>query len=122
MSSGVNNLFGKNLKFYRNLRKLSLIKLSSYTGLTHNFINDIEQGKKWVSPRSLELIAGALDIDPYQLFLPEDKNGFIEEDMVPLYLEELELSFQKMIGEMKVRYTHKKDKAEETEKDEKNSQ
>jgi transcriptional regulator with XRE-family HTH domain len=64
-------LFGSNLKRLRVMRKLSQFNLSMDTGLTHNFINDVERGKKWVSSASVEKFATALNVKPYVFFVPE---------------------------------------------------
>jgi transcriptional regulator with XRE-family HTH domain len=62
-------IFGKNLKKYREAANLSQITLGAHAGLTHNFINDIEHGKKGVSFETIAKLSEALEIEPYILFL-----------------------------------------------------
>ena len=68
----VRALLAKNLKRARLNMGLSQLALATELGMAHNFINDIEHGKKWVSPDTIEKICRGLRIDPHQLFLPED--------------------------------------------------
>ena len=46
--------------------------LASKAGIATNFVNDIENEKKWISPATLAKICTALDIEPYKLFLEID--------------------------------------------------
>ncbi|MDR2941408.1 MAG: helix-turn-helix domain-containing protein [Treponema sp.] len=45
----IRNLVCRNIKRLRELNKLSQLDLSAKTGLSHNFINDIENCKKNIS-------------------------------------------------------------------------
>lgn len=46
------------------------MQLAEETELTFNFINDIENGKKWVSPNTLAKLSAAVNVQPYHFFLP----------------------------------------------------
>lgn len=63
-------LFGQNVKFFRKEKNISQMQLAEKADLTFNFINDIENGKKWVSPNTLSKLSAALDVQPYHFFLP----------------------------------------------------
>jgi transcriptional regulator with XRE-family HTH domain len=67
---GVRSLVAQNLKRLRQLKKVSQMTLSGLSGLTHNFINDIENCTKWVSAKTIARLASALEVEPYQFFLP----------------------------------------------------
>ncbi len=59
----------------RNLRKrigLSQLDLSAKTGLSHTFINNIENGKKWVSSETLAILCEALHARPADFFAEGD--------------------------------------------------
>jgi len=49
---------------------LSQEKLAEMTNLSWQTINSIECHRTWVSDKTLESLADALDIDSYQLLLP----------------------------------------------------
>ena len=62
-------LLGKNVKYLRNKRQLSQMQLAEQADVTFNFINDIENGKKWVSPTTLSKLSAVLHIPLYQFFV-----------------------------------------------------
>jgi transcriptional regulator with XRE-family HTH domain len=74
-------------------------------GLTHNFINDIENGKKWVSAETIAKLAAALRAEPYQFFLSESKWNNQGAEIFSLYLDDFSDTFQKMVGEYRQRYS-----------------
>jgi transcriptional regulator with XRE-family HTH domain len=91
----IRRLFARNLRRLRELQNISQLELSMRTGLTHNFINDIENCKKWVSPESLAKFADALRVQPFQFFLSEFLTGEYEEDRLSIYRKDLEDTFKK---------------------------
>jgi len=62
-------VFIQNLRFLRNDRGLSQLKLSELAGITPNYLNAVENGKNFPSPEVLQRIIDVLEILPYQLFL-----------------------------------------------------
>ncbi|MDR2510113.1 MAG: helix-turn-helix domain-containing protein [Spirochaetaceae bacterium] len=80
----VKMLFGDNLRRLRSDAKISQLKLGIKINLTHNFINDIERGKKGASFETIAKLSEALGVEPYQFFVPkrekrdEDYLGFPE--------------------------------------------
>ena len=65
----IKRLFGQNLKYLRNKKNLSQLQLAEKADVTFNFINDIENGKKWISPATLSKLCIALEVPPYQFFV-----------------------------------------------------
>jgi len=96
-------LFAKNMKRLRNIAKLSQINLASKANLTHNFINDIENGKKWVSPETISKLAIALGAEPYQFFLSDAYIRDQGAELFALYLNDFEESLEKIIKEHRSR-------------------
>jgi transcriptional regulator with XRE-family HTH domain len=97
-------LFSKNLKRLRGLANLSQVNLAADAGLTHNFINDIENGKKWVSPETIGKLATALKAEPYQFFIPDTKWNNQGAELFALYLNDFTDSFEKMTKEYRSRF------------------
>lgn len=62
-----------NLKRAREKEGVSQMKLAHLADLSLGFIGDIETGKRFPSPFSLEKIVGALNIEPYELFIDPNK-------------------------------------------------
>lgn len=88
MKSEIKELLGYNLRRIRKLKNLSQIQLAEQVDMAFTFISDIENGKKWVSPETLEKLSKALDIEVYQFFLPKDYN-FSENKTIQSYSQEI---------------------------------
>jgi transcriptional regulator with XRE-family HTH domain len=93
-------LISNNTKRLRSLQNISQLNLASKTGLTHNFINDIENCKKGVSPTTLAKLSVALSAEPYQFFLPEGTPN----NEVMVYVKDINDSFQKVVHELTQQY------------------
>ena len=65
-------IFGKNIKRYRQSRNLSQANLAEKLDISDNFLCNIENGNRWISPQTLVKFASALNIEPYELFKPEE--------------------------------------------------
>lgn len=72
MENDVRTLLGQNLKRLRKRKNLSQLQFADKVDMTFTFISDVENGKKWVSPESLSKFSKVLEIEVYQLFLPEN--------------------------------------------------
>ncbi|WP_010254396.1 helix-turn-helix domain-containing protein [Treponema primitia] len=95
---------GKNLKRFRAKQKLSQLQLAVKAGLTHNFINDLENGKKWLSPQTLVKLSKALKLEPYQFLMPE---GTIPDQAATALAERLDDmadAYVTMVKDLKGRY------------------
>ncbi|MDR2536451.1 MAG: helix-turn-helix domain-containing protein [Treponema sp.] len=109
-------LFSNNLRRLRSLQNISQLSLANQAGLTHNFINDIENCKKWVSPQTIAKLAAVLNVAPYQFFLPESKAGeSATESFFSIYLDDFSDSLEKMVGELKRRYLQDEEPPTRTE-------
>jgi transcriptional regulator with XRE-family HTH domain len=64
-------ILSANLKKYRKYRKFSQEELAEKLDISIPFLSDIENSRKWVSPATLVKLAGALGIEPHDLFRPE---------------------------------------------------
>ena len=93
--SKIKNLFGFNLKRLRKQKKISQIELSEKVDLAFTFISDIENGKKWVSPETIEKLSKFLDVEVYQFFLPEDY-VFQEDKSIKNFANEINESIRKI--------------------------
>ena len=100
----IQTLFSKNLKRLRAAASVSQLTLASQAGLTHNFINDIENGKKWVSAKTIGKLATALRAEPYQFFLSESFWNDQGAEIFSTYLNDFTESFEKMVKDYRQRY------------------
>jgi transcriptional regulator with XRE-family HTH domain len=104
LGSDINILFGKNLKRIRTQKNISQLTLANMAELAHTFINDIENGRKWISSETLARLSNALEIEPYQFFTPASASLGIDAKFMTTYLDDMEDSFNKMVQELRVRY------------------
>ena len=93
-------LLSKNLKRLRSVQNISQLGLAVNAGLTHNFINDIENCKKGMSAKTLAKLCTALQVEPYQFFLPDE----MQTDKMQVYLNDFNDSLQKVVSELTNRY------------------
>jgi transcriptional regulator with XRE-family HTH domain len=96
----IRNLVSRNIKRLRVLHKLSQLDLSAKTGLSHNFINDIENCKKSISTESLAKLSNALNVEPYQFFLQEN----MYDNKMKSYVKDLIYSIFKVISDITKQY------------------
>ncbi|MDR2159269.1 MAG: helix-turn-helix domain-containing protein [Treponema sp.] len=97
----VRYLVGMNVRRLRQLQKLSQLDLAINADLTHNFINDLESGKKGISCRSLAKLSTALQVEPFQFFLPKNISG----GDIGMYVRDFNDKLQKIVGELTRQYT-----------------
>ena len=102
--SSIKSLFGRNLKRLRSMANISQISLAAEAELAHNFINDIESGKKWVSAVTIEKLSRALKAEPYQFFIADSKWNSQGAEMFSLYLDDFSDSMEKMVNDYRHRY------------------
>jgi len=112
----IRRLLSKNLKRLRGIAKLSQVNLAVEADLTHNFINDIESGKKWISAETLEKLSVALKAEPYQFFISESKWNDRGAEIFSIYLDDFHDSFEKMVHEYRHRFVVEGSKNKELER------
>lgn len=69
------HIFATNVKRYRLERNLSQEKLAELSGLHRTYISSIERELRNISIDNVENIASALDVEPYLLFVDNEKVG-----------------------------------------------
>jgi len=66
------DIFSVNIKRHRQSRNLSQADLAEKLDISVNFLCNIENGNRWISPKTLVKFASALNIEPYELFKPAE--------------------------------------------------
>ena len=69
----IRGILARNLKEKRKKMGYSQEKFAEISGLSVQTVNDIEGGRKWVSDKTISKLAAALQIECYQLLIPEYK-------------------------------------------------
>jgi transcriptional regulator with XRE-family HTH domain len=65
-------IFSANIKRYRQSRNLSQADLAEKLDISVNFLCNIENGNRWISPQTLVKFASVLNVEPYELFKPSE--------------------------------------------------
>jgi len=92
-------ILSRNIRHFRNRIGLSQLNLALELGISTTFLSDIETGKKWVSAKTLTLIAKALKIEVYELFKPEkDIHDEVSATIIK-YLDDVDEALIKSIQE-----------------------
>jgi transcriptional regulator with XRE-family HTH domain len=68
-------IYVSNLKTIRIETGLSQSELSEQISITEKYYNTIENGKKWGSFATLVKLANALNVEPYELLIPNTSLG-----------------------------------------------
>ena len=69
MMTHFQDVFIRNLRFYRTKKAISQLKFSDLIDVSPNYLNAVENGKNFPSPEVIQRIADTLKIPPFQLFL-----------------------------------------------------
>ena len=93
-------LISNNVKRLRSIQNISQLNLALSTGLTHNFINDIENCKKGISAKTLAKLSVALNVEPHQFYIPGDMTN----NDVLIYVKDFNDSLQKVVHELTQQY------------------
>ena len=64
---------GKHIRAYRKAKKLSQEQLAEKIGLAEKYLSTLETCDKWGSFDTLLSLANALDVEPYELLLPQNQ-------------------------------------------------
>jgi transcriptional regulator with XRE-family HTH domain len=59
--------FARNMRYYRRLRKITLVELQELTGLTYGYLGEVERLKVNISLDNMDRIAKALEVPPRRL-------------------------------------------------------
>ncbi|MCI6816641.1 MAG: helix-turn-helix domain-containing protein [Treponema porcinum] len=100
----------RNIKFYRK-GKFTQETLAEKIGVSVQNINNVEGMRRFPRTENLVKIAAALEVEVYQLFIPQDKTPVIIEEtpeneklrtqMTNEIVEELRLGVNKMLDKIK---------------------
>ena len=69
--SDIRKLLSQNIKYFREVRRLSQADLAYEANISIPFLSDIERGNKWPHPDTLASIATTLQVEPVDLFMAE---------------------------------------------------
>jgi transcriptional regulator with XRE-family HTH domain len=82
-------IFRANIRRYRDYRKWTQAEFAEKLGISINFLSDIENGKKWISPASMVKFASVLNVEPFELFKPADAPPATVSSLLAKYNDEV---------------------------------
>ena len=69
MTNSTTEILRNNIKIYRNKKNLTQEQLGELSGISTDYISELERGKKVPSIKRLDLIAKVLDVEIYKFFI-----------------------------------------------------
>lgn len=72
MEGDLQRTFGRNLRAYRKGRGLSQEEFADELGVHRTYMGGIERGERNLTLKSVERIAGQLELEPTELLQPAD--------------------------------------------------
>jgi transcriptional regulator with XRE-family HTH domain len=93
-----------NIKKYRKGRKITQENLAEKLDISIPFLSDIENGKKWVSPRTLAKMADVFSLEVYELLRPEKTIPDNAVNIIEKYTSDIYTAFGESLEELHHRY------------------
>jgi transcriptional regulator with XRE-family HTH domain len=100
-------MLSKNIKRYRGYRKLSQAELAEKLDISVPFLSDIENGKKWVSPRTLAKMADTFNVEAFELLRPDHDLPDNAVNILEKYTAEIYSNFGKALDGIRDEYITK---------------
>ena len=86
-----------NIRRARQNKKVTQAIMADKIGITEKYWSDIETGRKPCSLDTLVAIANALEIEPYELLLPENKAVNYDTRRAKIVMKQLKDNFSEMV-------------------------
>jgi transcriptional regulator with XRE-family HTH domain len=97
-------LLGQAVKRLRGWNKWTQEFLAEKLEISANFLSNIENGKAWVSPKTISRLALIFKVEPHELFMPEYDISPMARDMLFRYARETEESINTVLDGLKNKY------------------
>jgi len=72
----IKKVLGNNVRKLRTQKNLSQYELAELCGISPTFLNHIENGKKWVSERTMTALCSSLRVKPSLLFICDEDSTY----------------------------------------------
>jgi transcriptional regulator with XRE-family HTH domain len=96
--------FGRAVKRLRGWNKWTQEFLAEKLEISTNFLSNIENGKAWVSPKTISKLALIFRVEPHELLMPEYYISPVSNDIISRYVRETEESINAVLDELKNKY------------------
>ena len=89
--------YAGNIRRVRQNKKVTQAVMADKIGITEKYWSDIETGRKPCSLETLVAIANALEIEPYELLLPENKAINYDTRRTKIVMKQLKDNFSEIV-------------------------
>ncbi len=86
-----------NVKRIRTKRNITQALIAEKIGITEKYVSDIETGRKPCSLDTLVALANALEVEPYELLLPDNRAISYDSRRTQILMEQLKGDFSRMV-------------------------
>ena len=93
----IEKICATNIKRIRTSKSATQASLAEQIGITEKYWSDIETGRNHCSLDTLVAIANALEVEPYELLLPEDRAIAYDTRRTKIVLQQLKANFSEMV-------------------------
>ena len=104
--SDLRDIVRANIRRFRDYRKWTQAEFAEKLGISINFLSDVENGKKWISPASMVKFASVLNIEPFELFKPADIPDASVSDLLTKYNDEVMEAVSASLKDVFTYYRH----------------
>jgi len=80
-SKELRKILSSNIKTIRGKLHISQAKLAEFADISLSYLADIERCRTWVSDKTLQNLANALNIEAWELIFPNDENRAAEQGL-----------------------------------------
>ena len=94
-----------NLKKQRKNKNWSQFELAEKADISEQTVNSIESHRLWPSDKTLVKIAGALKIDIYKLFLPDENSIEIDNEKKEIICNSIRENIRKLVDQTLSEYS-----------------
>jgi transcriptional regulator with XRE-family HTH domain len=101
------HILSHNIKQYRTYQKISQSELAEKTGISIPFLSDIENGKKWLSPKTFTKMAAALKVEAYELLRPETDIPDTNINVLKKYTDDIHTIIKRELENIQKNYINK---------------
>jgi transcriptional regulator with XRE-family HTH domain len=97
-------ILGQAVKRLRSRNGWTQELLAEKLEISANFLSNIENGKAWVSPKTISKMAFVFKVAPHELFMPDYHTPPGTQDLLSRYTREMEETIGMALDAIKARY------------------
>ncbi len=93
-------IYGQNIKRLREEKHLTQEKFAEFVGISEKYLSAIETGRNFGSLETIVALSNALQIEPFELFLPQNKKLSYDSRRTKILVSRLKTGFCNLLDTM----------------------